>query len=59
MLLGAVAIVMGAFLAIFQDDIKLMLAYSTISNVGYIVLGFGWRRRTRSSAPRCTCSTTR
>jgi multicomponent Na+:H+ antiporter subunit D len=41
MLLGAVAIVMGAFLAIFQDDIKLMLAYSTISNVGYIVLGIG------------------
>ena len=40
-LLGAVAIVMGAFLAIFQDDIKLMLAYSTVSNVGYIVLGFG------------------
>lgn len=39
--LGAAAIVMGAFLAIFQDDIKLMLAYSTISNVGYIVLGIG------------------
>jgi multicomponent Na+:H+ antiporter subunit D len=39
--LGAVSIVMGAFLAIFQDDLKLMLAYSTISNVGYIVLGFG------------------
>jgi multicomponent Na+:H+ antiporter subunit D len=41
LLLGAIAIVMGAFLAIFQDDIKLMLAYSTISNVGYIVLGLG------------------
>lgn len=40
-LLGAVSIVMGAFLAIFQDDIKLMLAYSTVSNIGYIVLGFG------------------
>lgn len=38
---GAVAIVVGAFLAIFQDDLKLMLAYSTISNVGYIVLGIG------------------
>jgi len=32
---------MGAFFAIFQDDIKLMLAYSTISNIGYIVLGLG------------------
>ncbi|MFU8890375.1 MAG: complex I subunit 5 family protein [Anaerosomatales bacterium] len=39
--LGAISIVMGAFFAIFQDDIKLMLAYSTISNVGYIVMGLG------------------
>ncbi|MCE5203766.1 MAG: monovalent cation/H+ antiporter subunit D family protein [Coriobacteriales bacterium] len=39
--LGAISIVMGAFFAIFQDDIKMMLAYSTISNVGYIVMGLG------------------
>ena len=39
--LGAISIVMGAFFAIFQDDIKLMLAYSTISNIGYIVMGLG------------------
>ncbi len=39
--LGAISILMGAFFAIFQEDIKLMLAYSTISNVGYIVMGFG------------------
>ncbi|HET6498114.1 MAG TPA: proton-conducting transporter membrane subunit [Coriobacteriia bacterium] len=39
--LGALSIVMGAFFAIFQDDIKLMLAYSTISNIGYIVMGLG------------------
>lgn len=39
--LGAISIVVGAFFAIFQEDIKLMLAYSTISNVGYIVMGFG------------------
>ena len=39
--LGAISIVMGAFFAVFQDDIKLMLAYSTISNIGYIVMGFG------------------
>ena len=32
---------MGAFFAMFQDDLKLMLAYSTISNIGYIVLGLG------------------
>lgn len=41
MWLGAISIVMGAFFAVFQDDIKLMLAYSTISNVGYIVMGLG------------------
>lgn len=39
--LGAISIVMGAFFAIFQEDIKMMLAYSTISNVGYIVMGLG------------------
>lgn len=39
--LGAISIVMGAFFAIFQDDIKMMLAYSTISNVGYIIMGLG------------------
>ncbi len=39
--LGAISILVGAFFAIFQDDIKLMLAYSTISNVGYIMMGLG------------------
>ncbi len=39
--LGAISILMGAFFAIFQEDIKLMLAYSTISNIGYIVMGLG------------------
>jgi multicomponent Na+:H+ antiporter subunit D len=39
--LGAASIVMGAFFAVFQEDLKLMLAYSTVSNVGYIVLGLG------------------
>ena len=39
--LGAISILVGAFFAIFQEDIKLMLAYSTISNIGYIVMGLG------------------
>jgi multicomponent Na+:H+ antiporter subunit D len=39
--LGAISIIAGAFFALFQEDIKLMLAYSTISNIGYIVLGLG------------------
>ncbi len=39
--LGVAAILAGAFFAIVQDDLKLMLAYSTVSNIGYIVLGLG------------------
>ncbi len=39
--MGMISVVMGAFFAFFQDDIKMMLAYSTISNIGYIVLGLG------------------
>jgi multicomponent Na+:H+ antiporter subunit D len=39
--LGALAILAGAFFALFQQDIKLMLAYSTVSNIGYIVMGIG------------------
>jgi len=37
--LAAITIVVGAFFAVFQDDIKMMLAYSTVSNIGYIFLG--------------------
>lgn len=39
--LGAIAIVAGALAALLQEDLKLMLAYSTVSNIGYIVLGLG------------------
>jgi len=41
MILGAVSMVVAAFLALGQKDIKRMLAYSSISQVGYIVLGIG------------------
>ncbi len=39
--LGTVSMVGAAFLALGQKDIKRMLAYSSISQVGYIVLGIG------------------
>jgi multicomponent Na+:H+ antiporter subunit D len=39
--LGAISIAMGAFFAMTQEDIKTMLAYSTISNIGYIFMGLG------------------
>ena len=41
LLVGAVSIVVGAFAALGQSDFKKMLAYSSISQVGYIVLGLG------------------
>jgi len=39
--LGLISMVAGAFLAIGQWDFKRLLAYSSISQVGYIVLGIG------------------
>ena len=41
MLLGAVSMVVAALLALGQKDMKRMLAYSSISQVGYVVLGIG------------------
>jgi multicomponent Na+:H+ antiporter subunit D len=41
MIAGAVSIVVGALAALGQSDFKKMLAYSSISQVGYIVLGLG------------------
>jgi proton-translocating NADH-quinone oxidoreductase chain N len=41
LLVGAISIVVGALAAIGQKDLKRMLAYSSISQVGYIVLGLG------------------
>jgi formate hydrogenlyase subunit 3/multisubunit Na+/H+ antiporter MnhD subunit len=41
MLVGAVSIVVGAVLALRQTDMKRLLAYSSISQIGYIVLGLG------------------
>jgi formate hydrogenlyase subunit 3/multisubunit Na+/H+ antiporter MnhD subunit len=41
LLAGAVSIVVGALAALRQTDMKGLLAYSSISQVGYIVLGLG------------------
>ena len=39
--LGILSMVAGAFLAIGQWDIKRLMAYSSISQIGYIILGIG------------------
>lgn len=41
MIIGTISIVVGAVAAIGQKDFKRMLAYSSISQVGYIVLAAG------------------
>jgi multicomponent Na+:H+ antiporter subunit D len=41
LVLGTVSMVVGVLLCMGQDDLKRFLAYSSISQVGYIVLGFG------------------
>ena len=39
--IGGVTIIIGALLAFVQDDIKKVLAYSTISQLGYMVMALG------------------
>jgi len=38
---GLVTMVLGAFMALVQNDLKRLLAYSGISQMGYILLGIG------------------
>lgn len=38
---GAISVLIGALAALGQKDLKRMLAYSSISQVGYIILGLG------------------
>jgi NADH-quinone oxidoreductase subunit L len=40
-IIGGITIIVGAVLAFVQDDIKKVLAYSTISQLGYMVMGLG------------------
>ena len=41
MMIGAVTIVIGTLMAIRQDDAKTLLAYSSMSNGGYILVALG------------------
>jgi len=40
-MVGGTTVIIGAALAFVQDDIKKVLAYSTISQLGYMVMGLG------------------
>ncbi len=39
--IGAFSMIMGSLLALLQDDLKRLLAYSTVSQIGYIAAGIG------------------
>ena len=41
MVLGTLSMVIGVFLAIGQWDLKRLLAYHSISQIGYVILGIG------------------
>jgi proton-translocating NADH-quinone oxidoreductase chain M len=40
-IIGVVSIVYGGFLALAQKDLKKMVAYSSVSHMGYVLLGAG------------------
>ena len=56
--LALVTLLGGSILAVVQDNVKRMLAYSSISHAGFILVGVeaagSWRRRSRSR-PGCPC----
>src|SRR3954452_2895193 len=39
--IGGITVIIGALLAFVQDDVKRVLAYSTISQLGYMVMALG------------------
>ncbi len=41
MILGLTGILIASLVAVFQEDIKRMLAYSSVAQIGYMVLGIG------------------
>jgi len=41
MFLGSISMIIGVFLAISQWDFKRLLAYHSISQIGYVILGIG------------------
>ena len=48
--LSIIAIFVASFVAIFQDNIKRMFAYSSVAQIGYITLGIGLASKSGSVA---------
>ena len=43
--LGAIAVIVGSIYAIAQNDLKKMLSYSVVAQIGYIAIGIGLANR--------------
>ncbi|MEA1887649.1 MAG: proton-conducting transporter membrane subunit [Bacteroidota bacterium] len=41
-IIGAITIIVGTFIALLQDDAKRLLAWSTVAQAGYIILGIAY-----------------
>lgn len=54
--LSALAIVYGGLLALAQDDLKKLVAYSSISHMGFVTLGIFALNPAGSKAVSCRCS---
>ena len=52
--MGCVTILVGVIFALAQTDLKRLLAFHTISQLGYIVDGTGHRDESRRSPPGCS-----
>ncbi len=51
MALGVIGILYGALLALVQEDMKRLIAYSSISHLGFVVLGiYAWNQQGLSGA---------
>ncbi len=48
--LSVIAIITASFVAIFQENIKRMLAYSSVAQIGYMTLGIGLASKSGSIA---------
>jgi multicomponent Na+:H+ antiporter subunit D len=54
---SAVGIIFGSIMAMAQKDMKRMLAYSSVAQIGYIGLGIGLANPLGFVGACCTCST--
>jgi multicomponent K+:H+ antiporter subunit A len=55
---GLVTMLIGAAIALFKTDLKALLAYSTVSHLGFLTMLFGFGTRWRPSSASSTSSTT-